>query len=110
MKRIDAIIKPDQLDSVKEKLSELGIRGLTVSEVRGFGRQSGHSELYRGTEYAVEFHPKIQVTVVAAEERVVGVIDAISDGARTGAIGDGKIFVSSIDEVVHIRTGERGPI
>jgi nitrogen regulatory protein P-II 1 len=108
MKRIDAVIKPFKLDEVKECLSALGVTGLTVSEVKGFGRQKGHTELYRGAEYTVDFLPKILLTIVASEERVSPIIEAIVKGARTGKIGDGKIFVTSLDEVIRIRTGERG--
>ena len=108
MKRIDAVIKPFKLDEVKERLSALGVTGLTVSEVKGFGRQKGHTELYRGAEYTVDFLPKVLLTILASEERVSPIVDAIVQGARTGRIGDGKIFVTSLDEVVRIRTGERG--
>ena len=108
MKRIDAVIKPFKLDEVKERLSALGVTGLTVSEVKGFGRQKGHTELYRGAEYTVDFLPKVLLTILASEERVSPIVDAIVQGARTGRIGDGKIFVTSLDEVVRIRSGERG--
>ena len=109
MKRIDAIIKPFKLDEVKEVLAKVGITGMTVEEVKGFGRQKGHAELYRGAEYVVDFVPKIQITVLVPEERVTETVDAIVKGARTGKIGDGKIFITSVEEVVRIRTGDRGP-
>jgi nitrogen regulatory protein PII len=109
MKRIDAVIRPSQLEEVKQRVTALGITGLTVSEVRGFGRQKGHTETYRGSEYIVDFLPKIFVSIAVAEELVEPVVEAIIEGARTGVIGDGKIFVSSLDEVIRIRTGERGP-
>ncbi|TMA45387.1 MAG: P-II family nitrogen regulator [Deltaproteobacteria bacterium] len=109
MKRIDAIIKPFRLDEVKDLLSKVGISGMTVREVKGFGRQKGHAELYRGAEYVVDFVPKIQITVLVPEERVTETVDAIVKGARTGKIGDGKIFITSVEEVVRIRTGDRGP-
>lgn len=108
MKRIEAIIKPHQLDIVKKRLAEIGVRGLTVSEVHGYGRQKGHTSLYRGTEYAVEFRPKVQLTIVAEDEWVNPIVDAISLGARTGTIGDGKIFIVPLEDVVRIRTGEHG--
>jgi nitrogen regulatory protein P-II 1 len=108
MKRIDAIIKPFKLDDVKERLANVGVQGLTVSEVKGFGRQKGHTELYRGTEYVVDFLPKMQITVLVADERVTETVDAIVESARTGRIGDGKIFITSVDDVIRIRTGDRG--
>ena len=108
MKRIDAIIKPFKLDEVKEILSKTGINGMTVEEVKGFGRQKGHTELYRGAEYVVDFLPKVQITVLVADERVSDVVDAIVKSARTGRIGDGKIFITAVEDVVRIRTGERG--
>jgi nitrogen regulatory protein P-II 1 len=108
MKRIDAIIRPKSLDEVKSHLASIGVQGLTVTEVRGFGRQKGHTEVYRGTEYAVDLLPKLMLTIIASEDRVPGIIDAIIAGARTGKMGDGKIFVTPLDEVVRIRTGERG--
>jgi nitrogen regulatory protein P-II 1 len=108
MKRIEAIIKPSKLDEVKDALQSLGVSGLTVLEVKGFGRQRGHTEIYRGTEYTVAFQPKLLVIVVVLEELVESVVKAIADTARTGKIGDGKIFVTSLDEVMRIRTGERG--
>ena len=108
MKKIEAIIKPHKLDDVKARLTAAGVQGLTVSEVQGFGRQKGKTELYRGAEYVVPFMPKMKLEIVVPEERVAVVVAAIEDAARTGAIGDGKIFVSPIEEVVRIRTGERG--
>lgn len=109
MKKVEAIIKPFKLEDVRDQLFELGIRGLTVSEVKGFGRQKGHTELYRGAEYVVDFLPKIKLEVVVEDERCEEVIEAIMAGARTGKIGDGKIFVSPIETAVRIRTAERGP-
>ena len=106
MKKIEAIIKPFKLDEVREALSELGITGLTVAEVKGFGRQKGHTELYRGAEYVVDFLPKIKIDIVVADESVEPAIEAIVKAARTGKIGDGKIFVSPVEQVVRIRTGE----
>jgi nitrogen regulatory protein P-II 1 len=108
MKRIDAVIKPSKLEEVKAGITALGITGLTVFEVKGFGRQKGHAEMYRGTEYTVDFLPKILITVVVAEELVEPLIKAITENARTGKIGDGKIFVTTLDDVIRIRTGERG--
>ena len=109
MKRIDAIIKPFKLDDVKERLAAVGVQGITVTEVKGFGRQKGHTELYRGAEYVVDFLPKVQISVLVADERVTDTVDAIVNGARTGRIGDGKIFITAVEDVVRIRTGERGP-
>ena len=106
MKQIVAIIKPFKLDEVREGLSEIGITGLTVTEVRGFGRQKGHTELYRGAEYVVDFLPKVRLEVVVQESRVDEVLESIIKSARTGKIGDGKIFVLPVDQVVRIRTGE----
>jgi nitrogen regulatory protein P-II 1 len=106
MKKIEAIIKPFKLDEVREALSEVGVTGLTVTEVKGFGRQKGHTELYRGAEYVVDFLPKIKIEVVVAEETVDAAIEAIIKAARTGKIGDGKIFVSAVEQIVRIRTGE----
>ena len=106
MKKIEAIIKPFKLDEVREALSEVGITGLTVTEVKGFGRQKGHTELYRGAEYVVDFLPKVRVDVVLADDMVDRAIDAIVRAARTGKIGDGKIFVTAVEQVVRIRTGE----
>ena len=108
MKKIEAIIKPFKLDEVKEALGEAGVQGLTAAEVKGFGRQKGHTELYRGAEYVVDFLPKIKVEVVVPDDRVARVVEAIAKAARTGRIGDGKIFVLPVDEVVRIRTGEHG--
>ncbi len=108
MKKVEAIIKPFKLDEVKEVLSELGIQGMTVSEVKGFGRQKGHTELYRGAEYVVDLLPKIKIEVVVANDLVDKVVDSIRSAANTGRIGDGKIFVLNLDEAVRIRTGERG--
>jgi nitrogen regulatory protein P-II 1 len=109
MKRVDAIIKPFKLDAVKERLSVVGVQGMTVNEVQGFGRQKGHTELYRGAEYVVDFLPKVQISVLVPDDRLAATLDAIVAGARTGRIGDGKIFISSVEDVVRIRTGERGP-
>ena len=109
MKKIEAIIRPFKLDEVKEALAEIGVEGMTVSEVKGFGRTGGKTETYRGAEYLIDFVPKIRIEVVVPDERAASVVDGIERAARTGKIGDGKIFVSSIDEVVRIRTGERGP-
>ena len=108
MKRIEAIIKPFKLDEVKEALQNLGVQGLSVIEVKGFGRQKGHTELYRGAEYVVDFLPKVKIEVVIDEAMTERVVDAIQQAAQTGRIGDGKIFISSIDEAIRIRTGERG--
>ena len=106
MKKIEAVIKPFKLDEVREALSEIGITGLTVTEVKGFGRQKGHTELYRGAEYVVDFLPKIKIEVVVADGTVEQAIEAIIKAARTGKIGDGKIFVSALEQVIRIRTGE----
>jgi nitrogen regulatory protein P-II 1 len=108
MKKIEAIIKPFKLDEVREALSEVGVTGLTVTEVKGFGRQKGHTELYRGAEYVVDFLPKVKVEMVLADGLVERAIDAIVKAARTGKIGDGKIFVTAVDQVLRIRTGESG--
>lgn len=108
MKKIEAIIKPFKLEEVREALSEIGINGLTVTEVKGFGRQKGHTELYRGAEYVVDFLPKVKVEVVLSDEVVDQAVEAIVKAARTGKIGDGKIFVSTVDQVLRIRTGETG--
>ena len=108
MKLVTAIIKPFKLDEVRESLSEVGITGLTVTEIKGFGRQRGHTELYRGAEYVVDFLPKIRVEVAVADGQVEAVIESIIEAARTGKIGDGKIFVTPLDQVVRIRTGEQG--
>ena len=106
MKKIEAIVKPFKLDEVREALSELGATGLTVTEVKGFGRQKGHTELYRGAEYVVDFLPKIKIEIVVASANAEAAIEAIIKAARTGKIGDGKIFVTSVEQVVRIRTGE----
>ena len=108
MKLVTAIIKPFKLDDVREGLSEIGVQGITVTEVKGFGRQKGHTELYRGAEYVVDFLPKVKLEAAVAAEMVDKVIEAISKAANTGKIGDGKIFVSSLDQTVRIRTGETG--
>jgi nitrogen regulatory protein P-II 1 len=108
MKKVEAIIKPFKLDEVKEGLSSIGVQGLTVSEVKGFGRQKGHTELYRGAEYVVDFLPKVKLEIIVKDEQVSQVVETISKAAKTGRIGDGKIFVLPVDEVVRIRTGERG--
>jgi nitrogen regulatory protein P-II 1 len=108
MKKVEAVIKPFKLDEVREALAEAGCSGLTVTEVKGFGRQKGHTELYRGAEYTVDFLPKVKVEVVMADELVDKAIDAIVKAARTGKIGDGKIFVTDVPQVVRIRTGETG--
>ncbi len=110
MKRVEAIIKPFKLEEIKEALAGVGIQGLTVSEVKGFGRQKGHKELYRGAEYVVEFLPKVKVEVIVADEQLQAVVDAIVKAASTGRIGDGKIFISPIEDAVRIRTGESGDI
>jgi len=109
VKKIEAIIKPFKLDDVKDALHEVGVSGITVSEVKGFGRQKGHTELYRGAEYVIDFLPKVKVEVVVEDVLVENVIEAITQAARTGRIGDGKIFVLPLDEAVRIRTGDRGP-
>jgi nitrogen regulatory protein P-II 1 len=107
MKKVEAIIKPFKLDEVRETLTDLGVVGMTVAEVRGFGRQKGHTELYRGSEYTIDFLPKIKVEVVVADALVDKVVDAITAAARTGSIGDGKVFVAPVENAVRIRTGER---
>ncbi len=107
MKKIEAVIKPFKLDEVKEALHEVGVSGITVTEAKGFGRQKGHTELYRGAEYVVDFLPKVKLEVVVDDDQVERVVEAITNAARTGRIGDGKIFVSPIDMAVRIRTGER---
>src|SRR5437764_2594644 len=109
MKKVEAIIKPFKLDEVKEALQEVGIQGITVTEAKGFGRQKGHTELYRGAEYVVDFLPKVKIEVVLPEERVETAVEAIQKAARTGRIGDGKIFVLDVQEAIRIRTGETGP-
>jgi len=108
MKKIEAIIKPFKLDEVKNALTKIGVQGMTVTEVKGFGRQKGHTESYRGTEYAIDFLPKSEIELIVTDELVNQVIEAIAKVARTGKIGDGKIFVSPVEEVIRIRTGERG--
>jgi nitrogen regulatory protein P-II 2 len=109
MKLITAIIKPFKLDDVREALSEIGVQGMTVTEVKGFGRQKGHTELYRGAEYVVDFLPKVKIEIGVSADKTDQVIDAIEKAANTGKIGDGKIFVSSLEGVIRIRTGETGP-
>ena len=108
MKKIEAIIKPFKLDEVKEALQEVGLQGITVTEAKGFGRQKGHTELYRGAEYVVDFLPKVKIEIVVDEARVEASVDAIQKAARTGRIGDGKIFVLNVEEAIRIRTGETG--
>jgi nitrogen regulatory protein P-II 1 len=109
MRKIEAIIKPFKLDEVKEALHQVGIQGMTVTEVKGFGRQKGHTELYRGAEYVVDFLPKIKIEIAVSDEMVDKAVQAIVDSANTGRIGDGKIFVTPLQEAIRIRTGERGP-
>ena len=108
MKKVEAIIKPFKLDEVKDKLNEIGVKGITVSEVKGFGRQKGHTELYRGAEYVVDFLPKVKIEIIVDDELLESAIDCIEQSAKTGRIGDGKIFVSSIEQAIRIRTGEKG--
>ena len=108
MKKVEAIIKPFKLDEVREALSEIGVTGLTVTEVKGFGRQRGHTELYRGAEYVVDFLPKVRIEVILPDDMIERAIEAIIRAARTGKIGDGKIFVTAVEQVVRIRTGESG--
>jgi nitrogen regulatory protein P-II 1 len=108
MKKVEAIIKPFKVDEVKEALNDIGVVGITVSEVKGYGRQKGHTEIYRGAEYVIDFLPKIKMEIVVADEMVAQVVDAICEAAATGKIGDGKIFVIDVPEVIRIRTGERG--
>ena len=108
MKKVEAIIKPFKLDDVREALSGIGISGMTATEVKGFGRQKGHTELYRGAEYVVDFLPKVKVEIVIADDSLEACMEAITDAARTGKIGDGKIFVTNVEQVVRIRTGESG--
>jgi nitrogen regulatory protein P-II 1 len=110
MKKIEAVIKPFKLDEVRESLSEIGVNGLTVTEVKGFGRQKGHTELYRGAEYVVDFLPKIKIELVVADDMVEPAMDAIIKAAHTGKIGDGKIFVTNVEQVLRIRTGETGEL
>ncbi len=109
MKKIEAIVKPFKLDEVKEALHEVGIKGITVTEAKGFGRQKGHTELYRGAEYVVDFLPKIKIEIAVSDEMVDKAVQAVVEAANTGRIGDGKIFVLDIEQAVRIRTGERGP-
>ena len=109
MKKIEAIIKPFKLDEVKEALQEVGVQGITVTEAKGFGRQKGHTELYRGAEYVVDFLPKVKIEIVINEDRQEAAVEAIQKAARTGRIGDGKIFVLNVEEAIRIRTGETGP-
>ena len=108
MKKVEAIIKPFKLDEVKDKLNELGVQGITVTEVKGFGRQKGHTELYRGAEYVVDFLPKIKMEIILADSQAEDVVSGIVKAAQTGRIGDGKIFITNLEEAVRIRTGERG--
>ena len=108
MKKIEAVIKPFKLDEVKEALQEVGIQGITVVEAKGFGRQKGHTELYRGAEYVVDFLPKVKIEIILEDDQVDRAVEAITKAARTGRIGDGKIFISTIEEVIRIRTGETG--
>jgi nitrogen regulatory protein PII len=108
MKKIEAIIKPFKLNEVKDSLGEIGVQGMTVSEVKGFGRQKGHTEIYRGSEYTVDFLPKIKIEIILADSQVQAAVSAIIKAARTGKIGDGKVFISDVEEVVRIRTEERG--
>jgi nitrogen regulatory protein P-II 1 len=108
MKKIEAIVKPFKLDDVKEALNEIGIQGMTISEVKGYGRQKGHKEIYRGAEYVVDFIPKIKIEIIVDTERAAQVVEAIQKAANTGKIGDGKIFVFAVEEVIRVRTGEKG--
>ena len=108
MKMVEAIVKPFKLDEVKEALTKAGIQGMTVEEVKGFGRQKGHTELYRGAEYSVDFLPKVKIEILVPEDKAASVVQIISDSAKTGKIGDGKIFVTPVEEVIRIRTGEKG--
>lgn len=109
MKQIEAIIKPFKLDEVKESLTKLGIQGMTIAEVKGFGRQKGHTELYRGAEYSVDFLPKVKIQILVPDEKAPQVVETVVKAARTGKIGDGKIFISPVEEIIRIRTGEKGP-
>ena len=109
MKMVEAIVKPFKLDEVKEALTKAGIQGMTVEEVKGFGRQKGHTELYRGAEYSVDFLPKVKIQVLVPEDKAAEVVQVITDAAKTGKIGDGKIFITNVEEVIRIRTGEKGP-
>jgi nitrogen regulatory protein P-II 1 len=108
MKMVEAIVKPFKLDEVKEALTKAGIQGMTVEEVKGFGRQKGHTELYRGAEYSVDFLPKVKIQIILPDEKAAEVVQVITDAAKTGKIGDGKIFVTNVEEVIRIRTGEKG--
>jgi nitrogen regulatory protein P-II 1 len=108
MKKIEAIIKPFKLDEVKNALTKIGVQGMTVTEVKGFGRQKGHTEVYRGAEYKIDFLPKVKLELITSEDIVTQVVETIERAAKTGKIGDGKIFISPVDEVIRIRTGERG--
>ena len=109
MKMVVAIVKPFKLDEVKEALTKAGVQGMTVEEVKGFGRQKGHTELYRGAEYSVDFLPKVKIQIIVPDDKTAAVVQAITDSVKTGKIGDGKIFVSNVEEVIRIRTGEKGP-
>ena len=109
MKMVEAIVKPFKLDEVKEALTKVGIQGMTVEEVKGFGRQKGHTELYRGAEYSVDFLPKVKIQILVPDDKAAEVVQVITDAAKTGKIGDGKIFVTNVEEVIRIRTGEKGP-
>ena len=109
MKKIEAIIKPFKVDDIKEALNEIGIKGMTLTEVKGYGRQKGHKEIYRGAEYVVDFIPKVRIEVVVEDEQADQVVNTIREAANTGKIGDGKIFVLPVEDVVRVRTGERGP-
>ena len=109
MKMVEAIVKPFKLDEVKEALTKAGIQGMTVEEVKGFGRQKGHTELYRGAEYSVDFLPKVKIQILVPDDKAAEVVRVIIDSAKTGKIGDGKIFVTNVEEVIRIRTGEKGP-
>lgn len=108
MKMVEAVLKPFKLDDVKEAVTKSGIQGMTIEEVKGFGRQKGHTELYRGAEYSVDFLPKVKIQILVPDDKVATVIEAIAESARTGRIGDGKIFVTEVEEVIRIRTGEKG--
>ena len=108
MKMVEAIVKPFKLDEVQEALTKSGVQGMTVEEVKGFGRQKGHTELYRGAEYSVDFLPKVKIQILVPDDKAVEVVQLITDAAKTGKIGDGKIFVTNVEEVIRIRTGERG--
>ena len=108
MKMVEAIVKPFKLDEVKEALTKAGVQGMTVEEVKGFGRQKGHTELYRGAEYSVDFLPKVKIQILVTDDKAAKVVEVITDSAKTGKIGDGKIFVTPVEEVIRIRTGEKG--